>query len=472
MDGNIRLVMRAPGKSSAPIRQSVLLSLVFLMTLPAWSPAATRQIAAPWSASAVNSAIASASDGDVIELTGSGTVAWNDTIRIDGKGITLRVAGGTNTPKSAAIFPIVVTSNRSPAILINTAANKSVVRISGFRFLNPSPESGADAFIHVTGMGRGSSNAGAYRIDNNYFDTIRTSACIALAGADGEQTGLIDNNTFHDHTYGSAMTVRVREDWTGGHATCYGHDSWVRLFLFGSNRFHFIEDNLFEHTGSAGHHDVVSDGSGGRYVVRYNTFSNTYPNSEIDYIDAHGDGTQGLGTGARGGEIYNNTFLGTGSSVGRNMNIRGGQWLIFNNTFTTLGYGLTAIHFTEYRAWSAACGQLQNPSLCNPGVPQCATAAHVAAWYPLPGQIRGSYLWNNLHGGVNQAPYLPSEPYLSTYLQEGRDYWVCASLADAKSKGLSVSYTPYTYPHPLTQGSQPSPAAVAPPQNLRIVGYQ
>jgi hypothetical protein len=438
--------------------------------LPAGSLAATRQIGSPWMASTINAAIANASDGDIVELIGSGTVTWTDTIRIDRKGITLRVAGGTNTPKGAAIFPIIVTSNKSPAISITTTTSKPAVRISGFKFLNPSPESSGDFFIHIAGKGRGASNTGAYRIDNNYFDTIRNSSCIAVSGTEGEQTGLIDNNTFHDHTYGSAYTIRVREDWKGGHPTCYGYDSWVRPFNYGDNRFHFIEDNLFEHDGSAGHHDVSSDGSGGRYVVRYNTFSNTFPGANIDYIDAHGDGCQGLGTGARGGEIYNNTFLGTSSSVGRNMNMRGGEWLINNNTFTTLGYGDTPIQFTEYRAWSAACWQIQSPSLCNTGIPQCATSADVANWYPLPGQIRGTYLWNNLYGGVSQAPYLPSDNYVSTYIQQGRDYWVCADLPDAKSKGLPAGYAPYTYPHPLTQGSTPPASVLAPPQNLRIVG--
>ena len=426
------------------IKLATIISIIFfgVLVFGKGSFAATIQIGSPWTVSTINAAIAAANDGDIIELTGSGTVTWTQTVTIPNtKGITLTVAGGTNTPKNAANFPIVVTSTQDPVIQLNIGINNSLTRISGFKFKGGNQSS---TFIQVVGHGLGKSPYnGAYRIDNNYFDV--TGEVIMLNGASGELTGLTDNCTFHD----SGADIYVIRIWGDGSGPCYGQDSWARPFSFGDSHFHFIEDNLFENVTRCARHYVSSDGAGGRYVVRHNTFNATYA-CGMDYIDAHGDGTQGLGIGARGGEICGNTFLGTDTGVGRNINIRGGQWLIYDNTFTSLGWGSAPMHFTDYRAWQATCsGQVQYPSPCTPGIPQCATPADFATWYPLPGQVHGTYVWNNAYSGSSRAPFVIPDNYVPTYIQPNRDYWVATNLADAKSKGLSAGYMAYSYPHPL-----------------------
>jgi hypothetical protein len=147
------------------------------------------------------------------------------------------------------------------------------------------------------------------------------------------------------------------------------------------------------------------------------------------------------------------------------MNIRGGQWLIYDNTFTALGYISSPIRFTEYRAGTDNCVEEESPSLCNPGIPQCCGPAEFATWYPLPGQVRGTYVWNNVYGGSSREPEVDGTNYIPTYIQANRDYWIATSLADAKSKGLNAGYTPYAYPHPLGGPS----IAPSPPKKLRIV---
>ena len=58
------------------------------------------------SAAAVNSAIASANDGDTVRLTCTGSVTWTAEVSIPNtKGIILN-GGGTNTPKGSANFPL------------------------------------------------------------------------------------------------------------------------------------------------------------------------------------------------------------------------------------------------------------------------------------------------------------------------------------------------------------------------------
>jgi hypothetical protein len=408
---------------------------------------------------AINAAIASAADGDTVQVTGTGTVTWTTTVTLPStKGIRL-IGPGTNTPKGSASFPLTIVSNAKPAISVTSENNRSLYEVSGFKFQNPNLSSDFsgywyNSFISVRGRGTGQTGIGAYRIDNNYFDHVGNDTTIGLDNSTGELTGLVDDNTFLDVGMNRIVyVIRIRETWKGSSSTCNGYDAWQRSFAFGVSHFHIIEDNLFSRPTTEGRHDVSCDGAGGKYVVRYNTFNRSYGSSyQMDYIDAHGDGTPGLGAGTRGGEIYSNTFQGTGSAVGRDMGLRGGQWLVYDNTFSLYGYVL----LTDYRASTSDCTQLSSPSLCNPGVPQCAGPSNFSAWYPLPGQIRGSYFWNNIYNSANLVPQVSPENYVPLYIQINRDYWVSAS----KPAALST-YTPFTYPHPLR-----APRA---PTNLHVV---
>jgi hypothetical protein len=82
-----------------------------------------------------------------------------------------------------------------------------------------------------------------------------------------------------------------------------------------------------------------------------------------------------------------------------------------------------------------------------------------ASRYPLPQQVSGTYVWNNLFRGVNQPPVVDDRGIQSLYIQAGRDYFVSAG----KPAALSA-YTPLAYPHPLRSGGSVVPN---PPQNLR-----
>lgn len=448
----------------------ILIIMVFGLFFAVTAKAATVQIASPWAASTINAAINNAASGDTIELIGTGTVTWTTTINIPNtKGITLLVQNGTggswasdHLSKTGSNFPITVTSTQNPAIRIVCGSNKPVTRISGFKFQGGS----SGDYISVEGLGRGSDTNGAYRIDNNYFGSISASSAISIDSSDGEMTGLTDNNTFYDLNDDN-YTIRIRELWKGGNATCWGYDSWQREFLYGGNRFQFIEDNLFRAATQYNRHYVSSDGAGGRFVIRHNTFySSRTPTrgwDAPDYIDAHGDGCQGLGSGARGGEIYANTFAGTDSTVGRDMNLRGGWWLIYDNSFTTLGYGSSAINFTEYRASASDCYQVQYPSLCyGTAYLQCETVGDYATKHPLPEQIQHTFTWNNIYNSTNQVPYVENDGAVRTYIASGTDYFPSANILDAKSKGLDANYASYAYPHPLRGGSVDTTPPAAP----------
>jgi hypothetical protein len=446
--------------SHTSLLRVVLVFLVFL-SFPAFASSSTVQIGSPWAASTINKAIVDARDGDVILLVGRGTATWTEVVSIPPtKGITLMVEQGTNGSwnenrdgRVGSSFPIVVSSNQSIVISVLCGANNSLTRISGFKFGGHSPL----AVVAVSGHGLGRSDTGAYRIDNNYFDHNSSSAVIALDGGNGELDGLVDNNTFNNPYYDN-YTIRVRETWKGSSSSCYGYNSWIRDFTFGTSRFHFIEDNLFKNTTEYQRHSVSSDGAGGRYVVRYNTFITSVPAHTLtphgvaiatDFIDAHGDGTQGLGAGARGGEVYRNTFSGVSSGVHQNIGLRGGQWLVYDNTFSSLGHATSPIHLTDIRASSIDCWQVQYPSLCWQGEPQCATTKAFDSLYPLPGQIRDTYFWNNTFQGRSYAPVIDAARDVPVFLVNNRDFRVSDDVLDAQNHGLSANYHPYTYPHPL-----------------------
>ena len=453
-----------------PMARTFVLVLGFLLLIPVAAPGAIVTVGpSDCSDTAVNAAIAAANSGDVINLTCTGTASWANMVTIPStKGLTIQ-GPGSNTPKTSASFPLIIsfTNASAPAIQISCGVNMPLSRVTGLKFQGVAGTSGGTySYIMVHGQGLGTTGIGAYRIDNCYFDTIQAEPVVLLNGDAGELTGLVDDCTFHDCNYDN-YNIMVRETNAAGCLTgCYGCNSWTRPFNFGDAHFHFIEDCLFEQLTQYNRHMVSCDGSGGRYVVRYCTLNSQLAGTSPDYIDAHGDGTGGLGVGTRGGEIYSNTFMGTSTSVGRDIVLRGGQFLVYNNTFTTTGYIPTPVYLNEYRADvsgpdSGSCTELQNPSACNPGIPQCVDGStnEFNTWYPLPGQIRGTYLWNNILGGVNQSPTIEPDSYVSQYIQANRDFWVSTSQPSALS-----GYTPYPYPHPLRQA-----VTISPPTGLHVI---
>lgn len=432
------------------------------------------------SAATINTAIGTASDGDTVLLTCTGTITWSATVTIPNtKGITLMVSGGTNTPKTSANFPLLIVSNQSPAIFAGIGQNHAVTRISGFRF---APNTGpSDPFIEFNGAGTGVAGLGAYRLDNNYFDTISANRNIAVwsnnttgdsVPAHGNLFGCIDNNTFHntwrsdDPTFGP-YNIQVWNFWhPTGSNQCWGCDGWLNNdFAFGSANNNFIEDNLFEQTaGAPGHmRHYISAELGARYVSRHNTFSNSFPDTNADLHDAHGLCiVASNGAGNRGGEIYNNTITGTGYD--RAMQLRGGSWVIHDNVITA-GAG-NAIEFDEYRAeTSGSCDVTSalTPIMPPWPVPTGATWSAAAPWvhfvttnaqYQLPQQIFNTFAWNNTtSGGTQIPPAVPGGTSESLYIQANRDYFVGTT---SPPSGIA-SYIPYTYPDPI-RGTTGAPA--------------
>ena len=460
--------------------RKIFLVTVVLLAISARAHAATVSVGpSDCSANTVNAAISSAKDGDTILLTCGGSITWSSTVTIPAsKGITLQVQGATNTPKTSATFPLVITSNQSPAIDVEIGPNNSVSRVSGFRF---APNSGsADPFLKIGGQGTGTNGLGGFRLDNNYFDTISAVENVAVWSNGGNLFGVIDNNTFHnvwrrsDTDYGP-YNIQVWNYWRPlASSQCWGCDGWTNNdFAYGSSRSTFIEDNVFEQTASAPAHmrHYISAELGARYVSRHNTFNNNYPDQNADLHDAHGLClVSSNGAGNRGGEIYANTITGTGYD--RGMQLRGGSWLVYDNVITAGGGN--PIEFDEYRAEGSGVCESTNalvPTMPSWPVPQGAKWSASAPWIPhvtdgsayqLPQQIFNTFVWNNrTSGGTLIDPDVPTGTLEQTYIQNNRDYF-----ASATQPGGISGYSPFTYPHPLRSGGSAPAAGPAAPTGL------
>jgi hypothetical protein len=441
----------------------IVLFFLVILFMPAHAAAATITVGPiDCSAATVNTAIASASDGDTVELTCTPTAIWTVPVTIPAtKGITLQVKGGTNTPKALASFPLTILSSADPILKVNCENNNSLTRIAGFKFKNTIAS--GDGAVFVRGRGTGKTGLGCFRIDNNYFDSVHLpgaglTGTITVWSSTGVMTGLIDNNTLRDSSYTDGYGISIEERWQyGGSGWPYaGQNAWTRPFAFGSNDFIFIEDNLIENVSQYTRH-LIEAIQGGKYVARYNDFNTTKDNSgaQTEQVDAHGFCfCQTIGHGTRGGEVYRNTFRGT--KVLNSVLLRGGTWLVYDNTWLNPPSG-SFIFLREYRAGSPGMSS-QCDNTC-PSDPKWANGVTDGSHHPLSEQISGSYFWNNLYLGINREPTVDTQGVQPLYIKANRDYFVSAS----KPAALSL-YEPFPYPHPL-RGTSPPPN---PPQGLNL----
>jgi hypothetical protein len=452
------------------LRSLIVINSVFLLILilafPDYLHANIRTVG-PFncSAAAVNSAINASADGDTIELTCIGTVAWTETVTIPNtKGITLMAPNAYNNWKqNNTNFPLTISSNKDPAIEVNIGTNNSVTRISGIKFRASTDIH--DGVILVTGGGNGAE--GDYVIDNCYFDTIRIPdadlyGVISIIPSTGFIYGVIKRSTFfncHDPGGHAGYVISIWElygrDTNDGDFSHAGDPSWNVPINYGTARFQFIEDCLFQNTNLYARHFIAAFG-GARYVVRYSKFDTEAGGSSgesTEMVEGHGLCIcSSTGQGVRGGEIYGNEF--TGSELGAAINLRGGEWLVYNNTIDEQGWRSGPIWLREYRSdCSPDCTDTCSPI---PGWTKCFTDT---SEHPAPQQIRNTYLWGNTLDNSPVAAYVVAESnggLTASYIVEGRDYWESSSLADAKANGLDINYTPYTYPHPLLKLKPPS----------------
>lgn len=168
----------------------------------------------------------------------------------------------------------------------------------------------------------------------------------------------------------------------------------------------FMEDNLIEDTRHA-----IASNNGTYTVFRHNRITGGHPRTS-NRIDAHGPNK--WHNGSRFYEFYENDIDAPPDGLLNEMAIepRGGDGVIYNNRVKGYKYAV---------GLSLEAGQKNE--------------------YPQEHQIHRTYVWGN-------TGYTSKEVVVTDWVQSdkaimlGRDFW---------NKPPEKGYTPYPYPHPLTQ---------------------
>ena len=351
------------------ITKIVLFALVTsVVAVPLWAQGT--YTAASCNQSDVNAVINGpthkAVDGDIINIP-AGTCTWTSGITVpSGIGITISGAGtptadpGVKGASSSCSSTTKLTVSGATTFRMTPSYGASTSRLS---CMNINYGSGGSIAFSVLGACT-SSGCPNLRVDNIAFTNWAGHANAGISygiSAVGDMFGVIDHNTLS----GTANTYLQMVEFA--HASflgvgSYGDNSWNLPEYYGSERFLFLENNIFntagtsENEGSAG--GLAKEG-GGRIVVRFNQF-NSMDNLNFS-IGWHGTESNGRPRSTRTFEYYDNTWT-CAVSCNSIASWRGGTGLVWGNTFNLTGASLSSVFSaTTYRSqgnvnWGACDG--------------------------------------------------------------------------------------------------------------------
>jgi hypothetical protein len=393
----------------------------------------------------VQAAVDAAADGDIVTVP-AGECTWTTletmtpSVWITGKSVALMGSGMDAT---------IITDETGDAYNEEPVVSESDgVRITGLRFKGMKRRSSTEPAIVIGGA--------LWRIDHCAFDSSETTPGEQGRGIVVGGTGVVDHNIFLN----SYTAVSVMGD---------GDASWERPLDLGSAEAVYIEDNVMDNT------DIVGDGAtdaygGARYVFRYNAVTNARAGH-------HGFDTGGYRS-PHSFEVYDNTFTWTVDNSWYTARYRGGTGVVFDNVIEGTASETLTFGVVNYRTCCCTPDELAAGG-CDCPIPPCHDSCGTwgrcdgdnpldgnldAMGYPCHDQVGRStdadgdtiqdleplYGWGNTVNGLTAAitmndPWGCSDPSMADHLQEGRDFINAAP---------RPGYTPYTYPHPLTQAAE------------------
>lgn len=272
----------------------------------------------------VSSAVSRAANGDVVTVP-AGTANWSTSLSIS-KAITLQGAGIGRT-----IIQDSVSGSSIDSIIVWTLVPNRNSRMTGIEF---------QATSHVPARSRimlsGRNDDGSrIRVDHCKFTNLKAFN-IEINGA----IGLIDHNTFNYLSIPIYVYHANFNDHTSSQP--FGDYSVVAPIGWGTDQFMFVEDNTFSYQAAGTNpYAIIDSYRGARYVVRYNTITR-------GWCEAHGVEAASRYRGTRGGEIYNNKFIGAGTGFTGITNLRSGTWVVHDNTAANIP--ATVIRLVNHRS--------------------------------------------------------------------------------------------------------------------------
>ena len=425
------------------MRKILLSGIVLLVLLASFASAATIN-AASCSYADVSAAITAAASGDTVRVPKC-SATWTSQLVIT-KGIYLIGAGIGQTVITSGFYPVASdwSNNNANSFLIrynpsDMAANHPF-RFSGF-------DIDCAGICNAIYLGSGSGYATSFndkiRIDHNRLVGNRRAI-----QEGGHFFGVADNN----------IIVSTSAAFGG-----YAHHGTTWSFLtaeYGTSHNFYYEDNAVTMGTVASH-----DGHGGRYCLRYNSFTSAYAGNHYPIMDFHGNQPGNLAANMLV-EVYENTFdLETRS--GGLYDGRGGHAIIFNNDVITTGSVSAKIreefndnidpvpfqpvtrqpqHISDAYFWS---NYKNGVTLINPTISE--TVDYGGAIGLVPQWDIDAWKQTTPFTGASGVGVglLSARPSTCTV---GVGYWA----TDTKilyrcnaTNGWVKYYTPYTYPHPL-----------------------
>ena len=286
----------------------------------------------------VRSAVSSAHDGDIV-IVPAGTASWTQTLIVT-KSVTLRGANIDATDDVTVILDDIALAgpNNVGRIISATISPMQSFRVSGITFRPGSRTArpGPGAAIHVNDSRSQTAPCTSLRIDHCHFDRLNQMG-IRITGW---FYGVIDHCQWDTSTTGNVFSMNISAPTWGGASNQLGNGSWADRSYFGTEKFIFVEDCVFNNNASAVTSGSIDSEQGGRYVFRHNTFKNTWPGQ-------HGTESGGY-RGGRAFEVYNNTLNFPTVKLSGNLR-RSGTSLIYNNTYTAASYNPHINNLTVFR---------------------------------------------------------------------------------------------------------------------------
>lgn len=423
------------------------------------------------SRSDVQSAINSASDGDLVVIP-SGSCIWTTQIILK-KNITLQGAGKDKThitwnTLGFAFYP------------------SGTWRISGIDFAIGNSASG---IVYGDGVIN-------WRIDHCKFSSsgFAKESILVIGQPSARGYGLMDNNEY----------INVRSAlFYGGDCNPSINVAWTDDIGLGTDNAIFVEDSTITNTISYASYNAIDENCGGRIVFRHNTITDWWP-------EVHSD--QGGNRAARSWEFYNNTIQQVNFPMWCGASFRGGSGVVYNNTlvgqFGQSGFLLDNVRSCEDRAGlcdgtTARDGNRPGKSgyPCRDQIGRSTDEFQWKEGIP-PQDLCPAYFWNNKNGINDFSAIVRDNCALQlTHIVENRDFYnynasfdgttgvgmgllanrpaTCTTNTSEEGGGVAywamdtntlyrcratntwtVHYQPYTFPHPLRKSF--------PPQNLRI----
>jgi hypothetical protein len=286
----------------------------------------------------VSAAVASAADGDTVVLP-AGTASWAQTLNIS-KSITLRGANINATDDLTVILDGVVLTGNAAHIIRASISPTQSFRVSGITFRLGSRTTGAGegGAITVTDSPTQTAPCTSLRIDHCHFDRLNQMGIRVT----GWFYGVIDHCQWDTAPTGNIFSMNISAPTWGGASNVLGNGSWADPSYFGTEKFIFVEDCVFNNNAHVVTSCSIDSEKGGRYVFRHNTFKNTWPGQ-------HGTESGGY-RGGRTFEVYNNTFDFSNGVMPLSGNLkRSGTSLIHDNIYKVASPNPHINNLTVYR---------------------------------------------------------------------------------------------------------------------------